>query len=242
MSEVIERKAAIDAAIDAHDPSLFAGHLRAWLEATSYLRTLPNLRKLGIEPKDITPFEAADLRDISVRKEADDAVMAFCISAGLAHDMAAFKSVDRHLTEYFGIIYPGSSALYHCNQIIDPIVTLDDAVGQVVKPLLEGADFAPGEIWNAGLRLLQRLRSSNFERVLTPLVCLWLRNAWTAVIAHPSSLLHAETTVPRIKTCLADDHADQGFIAALLVASAEAIAPAVEPEYLTQLAKLAKRS
>jgi hypothetical protein len=242
MSEVIERKTLIDNAIGAHDPGLFAAQLLAWLEATVYLRTLPNLRKLGIEPKAIPPFEAADLRDISVRKEADDAVMAFCIAAGLAHDAAGFTSLDRLLTERFGIIYPGSSALYHCNQIIDPIVTLDDAVGQVVKPLLEGADFAPKEIWNAGLRLLQRLRSSNFERVLTPLVAAWLRMEWTRALGQPSSLQQAQATIPRIKACLAESFADQAFIAALLVASAEAIDRAVEPEYLTQLAKLAQRA
>lgn len=133
MSEVIERKAAIDAAIGAHDAERFADHFQPWLEATAYLRTRPNFAKLGMEPGAILQFNAVDLRDVGTRKEADDAVMGFCIAAGLARDAAAFTALDKLLTQRFGIIYPGSSALYHCNQTIDPIVTLDDAVGQVLK-------------------------------------------------------------------------------------------------------------
>ena len=241
MSAVIERKAQIDRAIGTHDPALFAAHLLAWLEATVFLRALPNLRKLGIAPTEIPAFEAADLRDISVRTEADDAVMAFCIAAGLSRDAAAFARLDRLLTERFGIIYPGSSALYHCNQVIDPIVTLDDAVGQSLKNLLEGADFAPKDVWHAGLRFLQRLRSSSFEQTLTPLLAAWLHAEWTAASANPSRLLDPDAHRPAIEACLEETRRDQPFIAALLFACAPAADLSIAPEYLTQLAKLAQR-
>lgn len=242
MSEVKERKAAIDAAVSAHDAEAFADHFQSWLEATAYLRTAPNLLKLGMDPGAIPQFTEVDLRDVSVRKEADDAVMAFCIAAGLARDVVSFTALDHVLTRRFGIIYPGSSALYHCNQTIDPIVTLDDAIGQVVKLLFEPQTLTPKQVWNAGLRLLQRIRSSNFERELTPLAATWLRAEWSAAIAQPSQLQRSDTSVPRIANCLADTRADQAFIAALLCASAEAVDLAIDPEYLNQLAKLAQRA
>ena len=242
MSEVIERKAAIDAAIGAHDAERFADHFQPWLEATAYLRTRPNFAKLGMEPGAILQFNAVDLRDVGTRKEADDAVMGFCIAAGLARDAAAFTALDKLLTQSFGIIYPGSSALYHCNQTIDPIVTLDDAVGQVLKSLFEGEDFAPDRLWNAGLRLLQRLRSSNFERELTPILGAWLRAQWEAVIAGPNPALNPDAVWRGIRAALDDERADQSFIAALLLAAGAAIENlAINPEYLNQLAKLAQR-
>ncbi|MGO9135556.1 MAG: hypothetical protein ACLP8A_16115 [Methylovirgula sp.] len=238
IAEVLDRKAKIDAAIAMRDATRFSVHLLAWLEATAFLRALPNLRKAGIEPKEIPAFEAADLRDVSVRKEADDAVMAFCIGAGLARDAASFKDLDRRLTERFGIIYPGSSALYHCNQIIDPVVSLDDAVGQILKSLFEGASLTPSALWDVGLRLLQRLRSSSFEKALAPLLADFLRCEWRSHLAD-----HAEIgAIAQLKiiACLEDDRADQPFIAALLLASADAV-DALPPEYLPQLAKLAER-
>ena len=241
LSQVLDRKARIDQAISTHDAALFAAHLQGWLEATAYLRALPNLRKLGLEPTEIPAFEAADLRDISVRKEADDAVMGFCIAAGLARDSLAFTTLDRLLTEHFGIIYPGSSALYHCNQIIDPIVTLDDAIGQIVKALFEGAVLPPARLWDAGLRLLQRLRSSSFETALTPLAAAWLRAEWTAVIAQPEVLARRDADLAKLRTCLDDSHDDQAFIAALLLAAAGVVDAPIAPDYLTQLAKLTQR-
>lgn len=242
MSEVIERKAAIDAAIGAHDAARFADHFQPWLEATAYLRTLPNFAKLGIESGAIPQFSAVDLRDIGIRKEADDAVMGFCIAASLACDAAGFAALDKVLTEHFGIIYPGSSALYHCNQTIDPIVTLDDAVGQVLKSLLESGVFTPKKLWNAGLRLLQRIRSSNFERELTPILAAWQRRQWRAALMPPHLPLRSEACVAAIRAVLDDERGDQAFIAALLLAAAKAVDDlAIDPEYLNQLAKLAQR-
>jgi hypothetical protein len=245
MSEVAQRKAQIDRAIGARDATVFAAHLQSWLEATAYLRTLPNFRKLGMDPGAITAFEAADLRDISVRKEADDAVMAFCIAAGLARDKAAFTALDRALTVNYGIIYPGSSALYHCNQKIDPVVTLDDAVGQVLRPLLDGESLTALQVWMGGLRLLQRVRSSNFERELTPLVAAWMTATFASFLETPeapeAALLDPETNVPKIRASLNRVGTDQAYIATLLLASSGAVELALDPEYLTQLAKLAGR-
>jgi len=92
MSEVLLRKERINSAIRDRDPSAFAGALMGWLEATAYLRVLPALEKVAL-PRGVVPsLSDVDLREESVREVADDAVMAFCIAAGLNHDRSQSSS------------------------------------------------------------------------------------------------------------------------------------------------------
>jgi hypothetical protein len=244
MTEVRARKERVDTAIRTRDPGLFANSFVAWLEAMSYLRVAPNMAKIGLDPGPIPSFTYVDLREMTVRVDADDTVMAYCISAGLKSDGSGFRGLHNILTYQLGPLYPGSTALAHCNQIIDPIVSLDDAVGQVLKDMLEGQSFDAVGLWNAGLRVLQRLRSSNFAAELAPLLAEWLRLRWAEAVVEPSrfNLARPETAVPAINLALADPVNDQPFAAALLHAAYEAVDPAPDPEYRKQLAVIAKRA
>jgi hypothetical protein len=243
MTEVRARKERIDTAIRTRDPGLFANSFVAWLEATSFLRVVPNMTKIGLDPGPIPHFTYVDLREMTVRVDADDTVMAYCISAGLKGDSSGFRGLHNILTQQLGTLYPGSTALAHCNQIIDPIVSLDDAVGQVLKAMLEGQSFDAAGLWNAGLRVLQRLRSSNFAAELAPLLAEWLRQRWTEAIADPEKFKFARTevAVPAIKQALTDENNDQAFVAGLLHAAFDAIEPHLDPEYRRQLAVIAQR-
>lgn len=244
MTEVRARKERIDQAIRTRDPGLFANSFVAWLEAMSYMRVAPNMTKIGLDPGPIPRFTYVDLREMTVRVDADDTVMAYCIAAGLKSDGSGFRGLHNILTQQLGMLYPGSTALAHCNQIIDPIVSLDDAVGQVLKSMLEGESFDAAGLWNAGLRVLQRLRSSNFAAELAPLLADWLRQRWTEAIADPEhfKLARAETAVPAIQQALTDGKTDQAFVAALLHAAFDGVEPHPDPEYRKQLAIIAKRS
>jgi hypothetical protein len=234
----------MNAAICSHDAVVFADQLLDWLAATSFIRVLPGMKKLGLQPDVIPALSRLDLREEAIRKEADDTVMAFCIAAGLHRDAVGFAKLDTLLMQRFGPLYPGSSALYHCNQVIDPIVTLDDAVGQVLKALFERQDFSPEDLWNAGLRLLQRSRSSNFQKELTVLLAQWLRAQWSGLLAGAgrAELVQPEVNIPEIELALADPIDDEAFIAAVLFASADATGKEIDPAYRSQLAALARRS
>lgn len=243
MSDVMQRKERINSAIRDRDPAAFAGALMGWLEATAYLRVLPTLEKLALPRGVIPSLSAVDLREESVREVADDAAMAFCIAAGLNHDRESLIKLHGLLTKQTGPIYPGSSAIAHCLQTIDPIVTLDDAVGQALKAMLEGKALDAKDIWNAGLRLLQRLRSSNFVQELAPLLARWLREKWTVAIDQQRfNLVRPRLSVPPIETALADAIDDQSFIAALLLASADAADIEIEADYRRQLQTIARRA
>lgn len=243
MSEVMKRKERINSAIVAHDPAAFAASLLGWLEATAYLRVLPQLDKLALPRGVIPPLSPVDLKEETIRYDADDTVMAFCISAGLAHDRDALVELNARLTNEMGPLYPGSSATAHCIQVIDPIVTLDDAVGQWLKAMLEGKALDPKDLWHSGLRVLQRLRASNFVQELAPLLARWLREKWSAAIVEQRfNLTRPRDSVPAIEAALEDATNDQPFIASLLLTSATATGIEIEPDCKTQLETIARRS
>jgi hypothetical protein len=243
MSEVVQRKDKINRAIIAHDPADFAASFVPWLEATAYLRVLPSLGKMALPRAEIPPLAEADLGEDAIIYEADDAMMAFCIAAGLDRDRKSIVELHGRLTAKLGPGYPGSSAFAHCMQVIDPIVTLDDAVGQHLKALLDGKALDPKDVWNAGLRVLQRARSSNFVQELIPVLAGWLRTSWSIAIRQQRfNLTRPRTNVPEIEEALDDLVNDQAFVAALLLASADATGMEIEVEYRSQLAALARRA
>jgi hypothetical protein len=243
MSDVMQRKERINSAISRRDPAALAQHLMGWLEATAYLRVMPTLQKLGLPRGVIPALSDVDMREDSIRDVADDTVMAFCIAAGLSHDREAVLKLHGLLAQQRGPLYPGSSAIAHCIQTIDPIVTLDDAVGQALKAMLEGKAQDAKDIWGSGLRLLQRIRSSNFVQELAPILGQWLREKWAIAITQQRfNLVRPRTSVPPIEAALADEVNDQAFVAALLLASAEATDIAIEDDYRIQLEVIARRA
>lgn len=243
MSEVIQRKDKINRAIIGHDPAAFADSLVAWLEATAYLRVLPSLGKSALPRGAIPSLAEADLREDAIINEADDAIMAFCIVAGLSRNRKSVVELHGRRTTQLGPSYPGSSAVAHCMQVIDPVVTLDDAVGQHLKAMLDGKALDPKDIWNAGLRVLQRARSSNFVQELIPVLAKWLRNSWSLAIRQQRfNLTRPRTSVPEIEEALEDPVNDQAFVASLLLASTDATGMEIVAEYRTQLATLARRT
>lgn len=243
MSDVMQRKDKINRAIIEHDAVAFAASLVPWLEATAYLRVMPSLGKMALPRGEIPSLADADLREEAIVYEADDSVMAFCIAAGLNRDRRAVVELHGRLTAQLGPDYPGSSAIGHCLQVIDPIVSLDDAVGQHMKALLDQKALDPKDIWNAGLRVLQRARSSNFVQELLPVLAKWLRESWSLVIRQQRfNLTRPRTNVPEIEEALEDPVNDQAFVATLLLASTDATGMEIEAEYRTQLATLARRA
>jgi hypothetical protein len=243
MSDVMQRKDKINRAIIEHDPTALADSLVPWLEATAYLRVLPNLGKMALPRADIPTLAEADLQEDAIIDEADDAIMAFCIVAGLNRDRRSLVELHGRLTTQLGPSYPGSSAIAHCMQVIDPIVTLDDAVGQHLKALLDAKALDPKDIWNSGLRVLQRARSSNFVQELVPVLAKWLRDSWSLAIRQQRfNLTRPRTNIPEIEEALEDPMNDQAFVAALLLASTDATGMEIEAEYRTQLAALAHRA
>lgn len=247
MSDVKQRKEWMNSAITQVDPAAFTEHLVGWLEATAYLRA----RSEASSSKDpiaalggaIPLFSATDLEKEPVRVVADDAVFAFCIVAALNADRPAVDKLESLLAERFGKNFPGIAALDCCLRGVETDDALDAAAGAFVKDMLEGKAFDPRDIWNAGLRLLEKARKSNFVQELVAALAKWHRDRWGQIITQQLfNLTRPRATVPPIEEVLSDASNDQPFIACLLIAATGAVDLELDEAYRAHLQGLARRS
>jgi hypothetical protein len=246
MSDVKQRKEKMNAAVIQLDPALFAEHLVGWLEATDYMRN----RAEAAQSKDpiaalggaIPQFSSSDLDQPRLRTVADDAVFAFCIAAALKPDPAAPERLEALLSERFGTDFPGREALDCCRKGAESDDPLDNAVSLFIKEMLEEKAFDPRDVWNAGLRLLEKVRKSNFVHELIVPLCKWHRNRWTQITTQQLfNLTRPSATVPPIEDVLRDNHNDQAFVARLLIAATRAVDLGLDEAYSEHLKNLARR-
>jgi len=238
MSEVKARKEAMNAAIASVDPARYAAALLGWLEATAYLRA----RASGGAGDKIAFLTAGAFAEPKVRAVADDAMFAFCMAAALADKGPAVDDVAALLVERFGDIYPGMEALACCREAKPTGDALDDKTGEILKVLIAGKALDPRDVWNAGLRLLEKARGSNFGQELTDLLAKWHRDRWKHIITQQLfNVTRPRATVPPIEEALNETRNDQCFIAALLLAAAEAVDLELDEAYSAHLQGLAKR-
>jgi hypothetical protein len=246
MADVKLRKERMNAAIIQLEPASFAEHLIGWLEATAYLRA----RSEASASKDpiaalggaIPHFSGADLKEPGVRAVADDAVFGFCIAAALSDNRVAAEQLETALSERLGPDFPGAAALACCRRGVETGDPLDDKIGTIIKDMLEEKAFDPRDIWNAGLRLLEKVRKSNFVQELIVALAKWHRDRWTQIITQQLfNLTRPRATVPPIEEVLSDNRNDQCFIACLLIAATGAVDLELDDAYRAHLQGLARR-
>jgi hypothetical protein len=244
MSEVMQRKDRINGAIAALDASRFAAELRGWLEATAYMRALTKLEKGAATPLGVVPrLTDADLKDAVTTSVAEDAIFAFCLAAALQQQSAALSALEAEITQRFGADFPGAAELARTVRPAEDDKNLEEVVGQIIKAMREGKALDAADVWNAGLRLLERVRTSNFSAELMPILARWMRAQWAFIIVHQRfNLARPRFTVPDVENVLAVEADDQAFVAALLLAGGGALDASFDPAYRTHLEALAKRA
>ncbi len=243
MNEVLRRKAPMNLSIIEVDPSLFSSSLTGWLEITSYVMAQRAGKVQPTADGSVPPLSKSDLNTTNVKTIADDSIFAFGIAAAMHGDKAAFDKVERDLTAQYGENFPGSFAFWHFKQEPDAKPeTLDDYIGMIGRTLMEDGQVEPKDIWNAGVRFLEKVRKSNFKVELTEPLAAWNRAQWTSIITQlKSQLVKPEETVPPIKEALAETRNDESFIAALLLASMAAVDQELTEDYMGFLKSIARR-
>jgi len=237
MSDVKARKEAMNAAIAGVDPARFSAALLGWLEATSYLRARAN----GAAGDKIAFLTASDFTEPKIRSVADDAVFAFCMAATLT-GKGGVDEVAALLTKRYGEGFPGFEALDCCSHGTPTGNALDDKIGEILKDLIAGKALDPRDVWNAGLRFLEKARSSNFGQELIDPLAKWHRDRWKHIITQQLfNVTRPRATVPPIEEALNETRNDQCFIAALLIAAAGAVDLELDEAYSSHLQGLAKR-
>ncbi len=241
-NDVASRKAPMNEAIVKVDPHLFNESLGGWLEITNYIMGQRAGRIKATEDGSVPPLSKSDLNLSGVQTIANDSVFAFCITASMAHDAAAIAIVEKGLQEKYGENYPGSFALWHFRQDCEKPETLDDHIGMIGRALIEDKPFEPKDTWNAGIRFLEKARTSNFVVELTQPLAQWHRNEWKAILAQQKTALHEpDTNIPPIKEYLEDTRDDQSFIAGLLLAAMPAVDMELSEDYQGLLKSVSRR-
>ncbi len=243
MNEVKLRKEWINSAINRLDPALFAEHLPAWLELVAHLQSRPVGTRGAAAQQTIPRLSVAELRDPRIAAVADDTVFAFCIAAILHDNPDAIGKLESELTNHFGLDFPGARALALCRHGRETENALDDAVGRIVQTRLDGQAFDAKDIWNAGLRLLEKIRKSNFVQELSVMLAKWQRQQWTQILKEQRfNLSYPRVSVPPIEAALEVNLNDQAFVASLLLAAAAAVDIELEPAYQDHLQAIAARA
>jgi hypothetical protein len=242
MNEVKLRKEWINSAINRLDPALFANHLPAWLELVAHLQSRPVGTRGAAAQQVIPRLTTAELRDPRIGVVAEDTVFAFCIAAVLHDNFDVIGKLESELSTHYGLDFPGSRALALCRHGRETENALDDAVGRFIQARLDGQAMDAKECWNAGLRLLEKVRKSNFVQELSVMLAKWLRQHWTQILKEQRfNLAFPRVSVPPIEAALEVNLNDQAFAANLLLAAAAAVDIELEPAYQDHLKAIAAR-
>lgn len=241
--ELVKRKTPMNMAIVEVDPSLFTESLVGWLEITSYITADRAGKAPPLVDGAIPPLSKSDLNTTNCKKVADDAIFAFGITSALRADKAAFDKVERDLKAAYGDNFPGSFAFWHFKQEPDAKPeTLEDHIGMIGKTLMDDGHFEPKDIWNAGVRFLEKTRTSNFKVEITPVLAGWFRERWNEIITQlKGQLIKPEENIAPIKEVLADTRNDENFIAALLLGSMLSVDMELTEEYQGFLKSISRR-
>ncbi|QXX75399.1 hypothetical protein [Methylovirgula sp. HY1] len=243
MDNVKLRKEWINSAINRLDPALFATHLPAWLELVSHLQSRPVGTRGAAAQQPIPRLSTAQLRDPRISSVADDTVFAFCIAAILHNNSEVVGKLETELMNHYGLDFPGSRALALCRHGRETENALDDAAGRIVQARLDGQAFDPKDVWNAGLRLLEKVRKSNFVQELSVMLAKWLREQWQQILKEQRfNLSYPRVSVPPIEAALEVNLNDQAFAASLLLAATAAVDIELDPAYQEHLEAIASRS
>lgn len=241
-NDVASRKGPMNKAIVEVDPHLFNESLGGWLEITNYIMGQRAGRIKATEDGSVPPLSKSDFNLSGVQTIANDSVFAFCLMAAMKHDGAAINIVEKGLTEKYGENYPGSFALWHFRQDCEKPETLDDHIGMIGRALTEDKPFEPKDTWNAGLRFLEKARTSNFVVELTGPLAQWHRSEWKAILAQQKTALHEpDANIPAVKEALEETRDDQSFIAALLLAAMPAVDMELDEDYMGLVKSVARR-
>ncbi len=235
------RNQRMERAIARLDPVDFAEHLHGWLDGIAYLHANgENLRAtfdvLSPIPGEIPSLPQHALAADELQVAAIDASLAFCIVAALKDEGGAIADLEGQLTGHFGNEFPGSALFKYWYRKPISLGQLNEICAKTIQLLRAGEHIEPKKLWEMGLRLFEKASQSILKLSTTLVVAGWLRAQWTRVVAQERfRLLQPRVTVPAIEAALANENNDASFVAALLLATSDAVGAPLTMAYRDQL-------
>jgi hypothetical protein len=246
VSEVALRNRWMVRGIARLDPVCFSKHMQSWLDGIEYMRMhgaeLRAVNVLSPARADIPSLARDALAGDYLEAIAVDANLAFCMAAALKGETGSIAALEVRLAGEFGNEFPGSGLFKHWRGESASLSPLDKICADAIGRLREGEHIEPRRIWEIGLRLFEKIGQSNFKQSLTPIVAEWLRAKWRRVIAEESfRLSRPMMTVPEIEATLAREDNDASFVAALLLATSDAVGAPLGASYRDHLTDIVRR-
>jgi tetratricopeptide (TPR) repeat protein len=216
----------------------FADHLLDYLSAMAYMhihhRALGDTFNSLMPPRgEIPTLAMSELAEPIIAALAEDAVIAFGMSAAFRGVGNPFADLCRCLVEAFGPNIPGKA-------MIDRWQATDGAASDPILMIYSGEHMEPQTVWLIGLRLFQRIRQSALRSVLAPALKNWMLREWRRITTEETFRLSRPLqTVPGIEACLGEDKKSEALIASILLRSIDAVRVVLSTEIEQQLNEVA---
>jgi hypothetical protein len=182
---------------------------------------------------EIPTLAMSELAEPIIAALAEDAVIAFGMSAAFRGVGNPFADLCRCLVEAFGPNIPGKA-------MIDRWQATDGAASDPILMIYSGEHMEPQTVWLIGLRLFQRIRQSALRSVLAPALKNWMLREWRRITTEETFRLSRPLqTVPGIEACLGEDKKSEALIASILLRSIDAVRVVLSTEIEQQLNEVA---
>jgi hypothetical protein len=165
---------------------------------------------------------------------AMDALLAFGIQSVYAEHSGALSALREELAGQLGADYVGHTLF---DEPVDiPGSDLTRLVKYMINTLDAGAAIYPRDFWLIGLRFFEHHNRSRFGELLFSKLACWFRRGWQRILRDQAFVLFQPMrTVPPILAVLDGTGGGKAAIAALLLATAEAVRAPLSDDYVSEL-------
>jgi hypothetical protein len=243
--EVMVSQSWIQQAVKTSDTQIFAMHLSDWLDGVAYLHSRGGSLRQSfnvLEPErgKIPSLSPSQISEEYIQATGTDAILSLLVVSALEQRTDPASLLKRQLVDQFGEAFPGSRVFSLLEGEQPPERNLEQVTAVLLRLLRAGEHLGPFRVCEIGLRMFEKARQSHFKDVVIPVLARWMRAQWSRIISQESFRLpHPMATIPAVETALNDKRRDdEGFIAALCIATADAVGIPLASEYRETLKAL----
>ena len=235
--EIDLRTTLMKRAIRDLDVGQLTEYFKEYVEAHLIVRDVYAQRVEQFNPLDpqrgrIPVVDGNALSQPAGEQAARDALLAFGICSAIARQAEAVTELARILYERFPTGFPGRTVLDQWSGQQTTLSEFDKATVAIIGALLRGGHIVPDLYWTSGVCFSVSIRDSRFKDLLADRLAAWQRREWQRIVATESfRLARPQQTVPAIEEALIVSTDDRGFVAKLLLVTADAVDTSRVPGY-----------
>ena len=239
------RTKVIQKAIESLDADYFVAQLVTYVECAAYIikdrGQISNFDPLSPRRAVIPSLGTRDPLDAVALSASKDAIIAFTIAGAMLERDQAITELRSSIQSGLSSSFPGLSILDEPDHSTQVVTRKDVRVLNDIRHLYQNGYVNPERLWTISYRIFDWATQSNFERVLTNVLCQWMRTRWSTIVRKQAfRFIRPWHTIPAINDTLMDTANDRCFCAKLLVVTADAIDLTLSSEFRIRLKTIAR--